>query len=69
MCPGIIDTEMITRFTNNDPDAASQLLATEPVGRMGDPAEIADAVVWLCSDRASFVTGQALAVDGGFVAR
>lgn len=69
VCPGIIDTEMITRFTHNDPDAMSQLLQTEPVGRMGDPAEIADAVVWLCSDRASFVTGQALAVDGGFVAR
>jgi NAD(P)-dependent dehydrogenase (short-subunit alcohol dehydrogenase family) len=69
VCPGIIDTEMITRFTHNDPEAAAQLLQTEPVGRMGEPAEIADTVVWLCSDRASFVTGQALAVDGGFVAR
>ena len=69
VCPGIVDTEMITRFTHNDPDVASQLLQTEPVGRMGEPTEIADAVVWLCSDRATFVTGQALAVDGGFVAR
>ena len=46
-----------------------QLTQAEPVGRLGSPEEIADAVVWLCSDRASFVTGQAIAVDGGFVAR
>lgn len=69
VCPGVIDTEMITRFTHGDPAEAAQLLQTEPVGRMGAPEEIADAVVWLCSDRASFVTGQAIAVDGGFVAR
>jgi NAD(P)-dependent dehydrogenase (short-subunit alcohol dehydrogenase family) len=69
VCPGVIDTEMITRFTHGDQEAAKQLEQTEPVGRLGTPAEIADAVVWLCSDRATFVTGQALAVDGGFVAR
>jgi NAD(P)-dependent dehydrogenase (short-subunit alcohol dehydrogenase family) len=69
VCPGVIDTEMITRFTHGDANAAKQLEQTEPVGRLGTPAEIADAVVWLCSDRATFVTGQALAVDGGFVAR
>jgi NAD(P)-dependent dehydrogenase (short-subunit alcohol dehydrogenase family) len=68
VCPGIIQTEMITRFTHGDPGAAAQLLATEPIGRMGTPDEIAEAVVWLCSERASFVTGQSLAVDGGFVA-
>ena len=69
VCPGVINTEMITRFTHGDATAADQLLATEPIGRLGTPDEIADAVVWLCSERASFVTGQALAVDGGFVAR
>lgn len=69
VCPGVIETEMITRFTHDDPVAAEQLLQTEPVGRLGAPTEIADAVVWLCSDRAGFVTGHALAVDGGFVAR
>lgn len=69
VCPGIIETEMITRFTHGDAEVAEQLLLTEPVGRLGAPAEIAEAVVWLCSDRSSFVTGQALAVDGGFVAR
>jgi NAD(P)-dependent dehydrogenase (short-subunit alcohol dehydrogenase family) len=41
----------------------------EPIGRIGRPEEIADAVVWMCSDRASFVTGQAIAVDGGWTAR
>ena len=69
VCPGVIDTEMITRFTHGDAVAAEQLLQTEPVGRLGAPTEIADAVIWLCSDRAGFVTGHALAVDGGFVAR
>jgi NAD(P)-dependent dehydrogenase (short-subunit alcohol dehydrogenase family) len=69
VCPGVIETEMITRFTHGDAAAAEQLLLTEPVGRLGTPDEIADAVIWLCSDRAGFVTGQALAVDGGFVAR
>ena len=69
VCPGVIDTEMITRFTHDDADLVEQLTLAEPVGRLGSPEEIADAVVWLCSDRASFVTGQAIAVDGGFVAR
>jgi NAD(P)-dependent dehydrogenase (short-subunit alcohol dehydrogenase family) len=69
VCPGVIDTEMITRFTHGSPEATEQLTQAEPVGRLGGPDEIADAVVWLCSDRSSFVTGHALAVDGGFVAR
>jgi NAD(P)-dependent dehydrogenase (short-subunit alcohol dehydrogenase family) len=67
VCPGVIDTEMIERFTGGDAEAQMQSL--EPVGRLGTPEEVAQAVVWLCSDAASFVTGQALAVDGGFVAR
>ena len=60
---------MITRFTDGDAQALVELTATEPVGRLGTPDEITAAVVWLCSDAASFVTGQALTVDGGFVAR
>ena len=66
VCPGVIDTEMIERFTGGQPEAEAAMLATEPVGRLGRPEEIADAVVWLCSDRSSFTTGQAIAVDGGF---
>jgi len=69
VCPGVIDTEMVERFTGHQPEAEAALLAGEPVGRMGRPEEIADAVVWLCSSRSSFVTGQAIAVDGGMVAR
>jgi NAD(P)-dependent dehydrogenase (short-subunit alcohol dehydrogenase family) len=69
VCPGVIATEMVERFTHGDPDALEQLTAAEPVGRAGRADEIADAVVWLCSAEASFVTGHALAVDGGFVAR
>jgi NAD(P)-dependent dehydrogenase (short-subunit alcohol dehydrogenase family) len=69
VCPGVIDTEMVERFTGHDPEAEAAMIATEPVGRLGRPEEVADAVVWLCSDRSTFVTGQAIAVDGGFVAR
>ena len=69
VCPGVIDTEMVERFTGGQPEAEAAMVATEPVGRLGRPEEIADTVVWLCSDRSSFVTGQAIAVDGGFVAR
>lgn len=69
VCPGVIATEMIDRFTHGDPDALEQMTATEPMGRLGRAEEIADAVIWLCSPQASFVTGHALAVDGGFVTR
>jgi NAD(P)-dependent dehydrogenase (short-subunit alcohol dehydrogenase family) len=69
ICPGVIDTEMVERFTGGQEEAETAMIAMEPVGRMGRPEEIADAVVWLCSDRSSFTTGQAIAVDGGFVAR
>ena len=69
VCPGVIDTEMVERFTGGAPEAEAAMVATEPVGRLGRPEEIADAIVWLCSDRSSFTTGQAIAVDGGFVAR
>lgn len=69
VCPGLIDTPMITRTTGGSADALARLVAAEPVGRMGAPAEVAEAVVWLCSDASSFVTGHALAVDGGLLAQ
>lgn len=69
ICPGVIRTAMIDRLTGGNPEVEAQFTALQPVGRMGTPEEIAAAVVWLCSDAASFVTGQAIAVDGGFVAR
>lgn len=69
VCPGVINTPMIERFTGGDPAALAAFTATEPVGRLGEPSEIADAVVYLCSDQASFVTGIAMPVDGAFVAQ
>jgi NAD(P)-dependent dehydrogenase (short-subunit alcohol dehydrogenase family) len=69
ICPGVIDTPMVERTTGKDPDIERQYVAMEPVGRMGTSQEIADAVIWLCSDKASFVTGSAIPVDGGFMAR
>ncbi|MFC7203647.1 SDR family oxidoreductase [Haloferax namakaokahaiae] len=67
VCPGVIDTPMIERFTKDDDEAAEGLLAAEPMGRMGKPEEIAAAVVYLCSDDASFVTGHPMVIDGGYV--
>ncbi|MCD6059691.1 MAG: Short-chain dehydrogenase/reductase [Moraxellaceae bacterium] len=69
ICPGAIRTEMIDRITRRDPVSEQQFAALHPMNRMGTVAEVADAVVWLCSPQAGFVTGQALAVDGGLVAR
>jgi NAD(P)-dependent dehydrogenase (short-subunit alcohol dehydrogenase family) len=65
VCPGIIDTAMMQRFTGGTAEGRDRVVAQEPVGRMGTPEEIAAAVLWLCSDEASFVTGHALVVDGG----
>jgi NAD(P)-dependent dehydrogenase (short-subunit alcohol dehydrogenase family) len=65
ICPGIIDTEMMDRFTGGTPEGRDRVIAQEPIGRMGRPEEIAASVVWLCSDAASFVTGHALVADGG----
>lgn len=69
VCPGVIRTPMIDRTTHGDPAAEAQFIASQPIGRMGEPEEIAGAVLFLCSDAASLVTGQALAVDGGWVAQ
>ncbi len=69
ICPGVIQTPMIERFVHGESQVRRQLVEGEPVGRVGDPQEIADAVLWLCSDSSSFVTGHSLVVDGGWVAQ
>ncbi|MBG6109617.1 NAD(P)-dependent dehydrogenase (short-subunit alcohol dehydrogenase family) [Flavobacterium sp. CG_9.10] len=69
VCPGVIKTPMMDRLTGNKKEVEDQFTNLEPVGRMGQPEEIANAVVWMCSDEASFITGLAMAVDGGFVAQ
>jgi NAD(P)-dependent dehydrogenase (short-subunit alcohol dehydrogenase family) len=68
VCPGVIQTPMTERGLN-DPELRARLIASEPMGRVGTPEEIAEAVVWLCSDAASFVTGHTMTIDGGFVAQ
>jgi NAD(P)-dependent dehydrogenase (short-subunit alcohol dehydrogenase family) len=65
VCPGIIDTPMMQRFTQGTSEGRQRVIAQEPVGRIGNPEEIAAAVVWLCSDAAAFVVGHAMVVDGG----
>ncbi len=69
VCPGIIKTPMIDRATGKQKEVEQHYAEMEPVGRLGQPEEVAQAVLWLCSEAASFVTGQALAVDGGWVAK
>jgi NAD(P)-dependent dehydrogenase (short-subunit alcohol dehydrogenase family) len=69
VCPGVINTPMVARLFSNQPHWGETVQAMEPVARMGKPEEVAEAVVWLCSDAASFVTGSAMAVDGGMVAQ
>lgn len=69
ICPGVIDTPMVGRLANKDDVAKAALADGAPVDRLGRPEEVAAAVVWLCSDAASFVTGIAMPVDGGWVAR
>lgn len=69
VCPGVIHTPMVDRFSGGTQEGLDAMAAMEPVGRLGQPSEIADAVVYLCSDQASFVTGIAMPVDGAFVAQ
>ncbi|HSU28390.1 MAG TPA: SDR family oxidoreductase [Chitinophagaceae bacterium] len=69
VCPGVIKTAMIDRFTGKNKEVEKQFENMEPIGRMGTPEEVAAAVTWLCSDAASFVTGHAMAIDGGWLAQ
>lgn len=68
ICPGYIDTPMFDRF-RADPPLMQQIVGRHPIGRLGTPEEVAQAVVWLCSDASSFVTGHALVADGGYTAQ
>ncbi len=69
VCPGYIRTPLIEAALTSNPEMEAQIIERHPVGRMGRPEEIAEAVVWLCSDAASFVTGHTMTVDGGYVAQ
>ena len=63
VAPGVIDTPMCACFTG---DTMAALAEETPLGRIGRPEEVAEAVLFLCSERAAFITGQTLSVDGGF---
>jgi NAD(P)-dependent dehydrogenase (short-subunit alcohol dehydrogenase family) len=67
VCPAVIETPMGERLFG-EPEFRKFALGLHPIGRFGKPMEIAEAVVWMCSDRASFMTGQSLVLDGGFLA-
>jgi len=70
VCPGYIRTPMVAYVLQKEGEQLEQqMVAREPIGRLGTPEEVAETVVWLCSDAASFVTGHTMTVDGGFVAQ
>ena len=69
VCPGFIRTAMLERGLDKGLIAEHQMIAIEPVGRLGKPEEIAEGVLWLLSDAASFVTGHTLTIDGGWTVR
>lgn len=69
VAPAAIETEMFTRFTGGNEDAINNMRDMHPIGRSGQPREIADPVLFLASDAASFITGTSLAVDGGWMAQ
>jgi NAD(P)-dependent dehydrogenase (short-subunit alcohol dehydrogenase family) len=69
VCPGVTRTPMIEDIVAARPKMAELYRTLHPMGRLAKPEEIAEAVVWLCSDAASFVTGHSLVVDGGLVAQ
>jgi NAD(P)-dependent dehydrogenase (short-subunit alcohol dehydrogenase family) len=67
VCPGAVEAPMAERIFGA-PNVHKYVLSCHPIGRFGRPTEIAEAVLWMCSDRASFMTGQSLVLDGGFLA-
>jgi NAD(P)-dependent dehydrogenase (short-subunit alcohol dehydrogenase family) len=70
VCPAFIETPMLERWgLLTDPEIRAQLVSLHPLQRLGEPEEVADVVLWLCSEEASFVTGHAMLIDGGYVAQ
>ncbi len=69
ICPGAIETPMVADMIAKEPETMKEITKEQPIGRLGQPEEIASTVLWLCSPGASFLIGHALAVDGGYTAR
>lgn len=69
VCPALVNTPLVAKIVDENPKYHDMLMAAHPIGRIAEPEEIADAVIWLSSSKASFVTGIALPVDGGYTAQ
>jgi len=69
ICPGTARTGMVEDVVRETPELQQELERLHPIGRIAEPEEIAEAALWLCTERASFVLGTALSVDGGYVAQ
>ncbi len=69
VCPGLVNTPLMDRIHASNPDLKAEADSWQPIGRAGEPEEIAEAVIWLCSEKASFVVGHMMTVDGGLVVR
>ena len=68
VCPGVFETPLVEKVIAERPEREKLYLDAQPIGRLGRPEELAEAVVWRCADAASFVTGHAFPVDGGYTA-
>jgi NAD(P)-dependent dehydrogenase (short-subunit alcohol dehydrogenase family) len=68
VCPGVIDTPMVSGMLATQPEAIKEIMRDQPIGRLGRADEVASAVLWLCGPGSTFVIGHALAVDGGYTA-
>jgi len=69
VCPAVIETAMADRAFGGDPAVNKAMLALHPLGRFGKPMEIAEAVLWMCSEKSSFMTGHEIVLDGGYARR
>lgn len=69
ICPALVNTPLVAAMVDENPKYHAMLMAAHPIGRIAEPSEIADAVLWLGSDKSSYVTGIALPVDGGYTAQ
>ena len=67
ICPGTVNTPMVSEMLEKQADAMKEIMRDQPIGRLGESQEIAAAVLWLCSPGASYVTGQAICVNGGSI--
>jgi NAD(P)-dependent dehydrogenase (short-subunit alcohol dehydrogenase family) len=68
ICPGLVNTPLIAKMLENSKDFSEHLFKKHPIGRIAEPSEISDAVVWLCSDKSTYLIGAALPLDGGYTA-